>query len=82
MKITNHSAKRMLERHIPGAFVEECIRTGKRTVFLSRNAYEYRMKNVLGVRGLNLVVVQGFDGNIITTYVERMTKVKNKDKAS
>lgn len=74
MKLTNHSVKRMLERKIPGAFVEECIRTGKRTIFLSRNAYEYRMKNVLGVRGLNLVVVQGFDGNIITTYVERVTK--------
>ena len=82
MKITNHSAKRMLERHIPGAFVEECIRTGKRTVFLSRNAYEYRLKNVLGIRGVNLVVVQGFDGNIITTYVERVSKTVKKKKES
>lgn len=74
MKITNHGTKRMLQRHIPGAFVEECIRVGQRTVFLSRNAYEYRMKNVLGIRGVNLVVVQGFDGNIITTFVERVAK--------
>ena len=80
MKLTHHSTKRMLQRHIPGAFVAECIRTGKRTVFLSRNAYEYRMKNILGLRGVNLVVVQGFDGNIITTYVEKVQKTVKRKK--
>ena len=82
MKYTQHVTKRMLERKIPGAFVAECIRTGRRTVFISRNAYEYRMKNVLGIRGVNLVVVQGFDGNVITTYVERVVKYVKRGKGA
>lgn len=72
--LTNHAHDRLCGRNIPEALIDETIEKGKRCINLTRNAYEYRLKNVLGLKGQNLVVIQGFNGAILTSYVERIPK--------
>lgn len=72
-RFTRHLCERIRERKIPAALVDETVRNGKRTVLVSRNAVEHRLKNVLGVRGLNVVVITSLaDGAVLTSYVEKI----------
>lgn len=72
-RLTTHAELRRLQRKIPESLIAEAVEHGKRTVILDRQAYQYRLKNILGLRGTNLIVIQGFDGSIITSYVEKIT---------
>jgi hypothetical protein len=72
--LTNHARERLCGRNIPEALIDETIKNGTRCINLSRNAYEYRLKNVLGLKGQNLVVLQSFNGAILTSYVERIPR--------
>lgn len=72
MPLTHHAVERMKVRHIPPALISEAIEKGKRTTLVDREAYEYKLKNILGMRGKNLIVIQGFDGKILTCYLEKI----------
>lgn len=72
MPLTNHAIERLKSRHIPPALITEAIESGHRTILPDRKAYEFRLKNILGMRGKNLIVVQGFDGKIVTCYLEKI----------
>lgn len=78
-EVTNHALRRMKERGIPASLIEETLRNGKKTFLYSRKAVEYRLKNILGLRGVNLIVIQGLSGSVITSYVEKV-RVKPKSK--
>lgn len=71
IQLTNHAKERMSTRKIPQAMIEYAITNGKRIILPDRNAYQYELNNVLGVRGKKLVVIQGFNGCILTSYIER-----------
>lgn len=70
--ITKHAGLRMKQRRIPESMIREAISRGHRAVIADRNSIEYRLKNVLGVRGLTLVVITSPSGTVITSYVEKM----------
>ena len=72
MPWTIHSTERAKARHIPPALIVEAIERGHKTVNVDREAYEYKLKNILGMRGTNLIVIQGFDGRILTCYLEKI----------
>ena len=71
--MTKHAAFRVKQRHIPESMIYEAMNRGRRTFLPDRNAVEHQLKNIFGIRGLNLVVVTSRDGAIITSYVERST---------
>lgn len=71
VKLTRHAKERMNTRKIPQAMIEDAIANGKRIILPDRNAYQYELKNVLGIRGRKLIVIQGFNGCILTSYIER-----------
>lgn len=76
-KVTTHAAERMSKRSIPPEMVLHAIENGRRVVLPDRQAYRYELNNVLGMRGKHLVVIQGFNGKIITSYIEkRGNKIK------
>lgn len=72
--MTKHAVIRMKQRHIPESLIYETINKGRKTFLPDRNAVEHRMKNILGIRGANLVVVTSGAGAILTSYVERVSK--------
>ena len=71
IQLTQHAKERMNTRKIPQAMIEDAIANGKRIILPDRNAYQYELKNVLGIRGKKLIVIQGFNGCILTSYIER-----------
>ena len=73
--LTRHATERMNQRKIPQALIQEAIINGKRVLLPFRQAYQYELKNVLGLRGKTLVVIQAFNGSILTSYL-----AKGKDK--
>ena len=75
--LTRHAEERMNQRKIPQALILEALTNGKRVLLPFRQAYQYELKNVLGMRGKTLVVVQAFNGSILTSYL-----VKGKNKIS
>lgn len=75
-KLTKHAAERIKQRRIPEQLIHDAIKNGRRTFLPCRNAIEYKMKNILGIRGANLVVVTDSTGAVITSYVERVLKRK------
>lgn len=72
--LTSHVVHRMKKRKIPASLIAETIRRGKKTILVDRKAYEYTLKNVLDLRGVNLKVIQGFDGAVITSYIEKIPR--------
>lgn len=72
MPLTHHAIERLKARHIHPALISEAIEKGKKTTLVDREAYEYKLKNILGMRGRNLIVIQGFDGAILTCYLEKI----------
>ena len=73
--LTKHAALRLKQRKIPEALIQEAKERGHRTILVSRNSVEYKLKNVLGVKGLNLIVIATPDnGAVITSYVEKVTQ--------
>lgn len=74
VKFTGHALSRLRQRKIPVALIDETIRRGRKTTLVDRKANEYRLKNVLGLRGVNLVVIQGFDGSVLTSYIEKIPR--------
>lgn len=75
--LTRHAEERMNQRKIPKALIQEALTNGKRVLLPFRQAYQYELKNVLGMRGKTLVVVQAFNGCILTSYL-----VKGKNRIS
>lgn len=76
-RLTQHVIERMNERKIPAALIQETIEKGDRTIHLDRRAVEHKLKNVLGIKGCDVVViVSADDGNILTSYVERRRVVR------
>lgn len=71
ISLTHHAIERMNTRKIPPAMIEYAINNGKRIILPDRNAYQYELNNVLGVRGKKLIVIQGFNGCILTSYIEK-----------
>ena len=66
----------MNERKIPAALIQEAIADGT----VDRKAIEHKIKNVLGIRGFDLIVITCADtGNVLTSYVDRR-KVSKKTK--
>lgn len=73
--LTKHAALRQKQRKIPKALIQEAKERGHRTFLVSRNSVEYKLKNVLGVKGLNLIVIANpNNGAVITSYVEKVTQ--------
>jgi hypothetical protein len=66
---TKHGKKRIKQRRIPEALILEAVQKGKRAFLADRDAIEYRLTNVLGMRNRHLIVITSLDGKIITTYV-------------
>jgi len=58
--------------------IQEVLKRGIRTFQFDRKAIEYRLKNVLGLHGVNLVVVTSPDGAVITSYVEKIISRKSR----
>ena len=77
--ITKHAAFRIGQRNIPASLICEAIERGRKTFLPDRNAVEYRMNNILGLRGVSLVVVAAADGAVITSYVDM--KKRRRDRA-
>lgn len=73
LSLTQHAIERMKTREIPQAMIENAIANGKRIILPDRNAYRYELKNVLGIRGKKLIVIQGFNGCVLTSYIEKHT---------
>lgn len=74
---TKHAVCRIKQRRIPESLIREVLKRGRRTLRIDRQSIEYRLKNVLGLHGVNLVVVTSPDGTVITSYVEKIT-VRNR----
>lgn len=68
--VTDHAIERLQERNIPAALVQEVIERGAK-VYTARGTIEHRLRNILGLRGITLVVVTGREGVVITGFVER-----------
>ena len=73
--LTQHAAARIRQRKIPPVMVSEAVKHGQKTFNLDRNSIEHRLRNVLGINGVDLVVVTAETGEVITSYVEKK-KVK------
>lgn len=73
--LTQHAVERIKQRGIPPAMLAEAIKSGRKTYNLTRNSTEHRLRNVLGINGVDLVVVTASSGEVITSYVEKK-KVK------
>ena len=72
--LTKHAEMRMKQRKIPEALIQEAIDRGHRTILVSKNSVEYKLKNILGVKGLNLIVIANPDsGAVITSYVKKVS---------
>lgn len=71
-RMTGHALKRIRQRGIPASLIDETIKLGHKITLVDRKAYEYTLKNILGLRGVNLKVIQGFDGAVLTSYIERI----------
>lgn len=69
--LTTHALQRMKQRGIPRVLIDEAIKRGRRVILYDRKMIEYTLKNVLGLRGVNLVVLQGMDGAIVTSYATK-----------
>ena len=71
-RYTRHAAIRITQRRIPEAMVLEAIANGRKLYIPDRNVVEHVLKNVLGIRGADLVVVTSADdGSVVTSYVKR-----------
>jgi hypothetical protein len=85
--ITKHAKYRINQRKIPDSLIDEALMKGKRSFLPDRKAYEYRLNNVLGLRGRHLVVITGMQGEVITSFLDtpeksrqrRRNNRKNKD---
>ena len=69
--LTQHAVERMVQRSIPAAMVREAVKNGRKKFNLDRKSVEHRMKNVLGINGVDLVVITAETGEVITSYVEK-----------
>jgi 20S proteasome alpha/beta subunit len=69
--LTKHAAERIVQRSIPAAMVREAVKNGRKKFNLDRKSVEHRMKNVLGINGVDLVVITAETGEVITSYVEK-----------
>lgn len=69
--LTQHAAERIVQRRIPAAMVSEAVKHGRKTFNFDRKSTEYRLKNVLGINGCDLVVIVSETGEVITSYVEK-----------
>ena len=76
--ITKHARHRINQRKIPDSLVDEALMKGKRSFLLDRNAYEYRLNNVLGMRGRHLVVITGIKGEVITSFLDTPEKSRQR----
>lgn len=57
------------------SLIQEAVARGRSTLLPNRHSVEYRLKNVLGVKGLNLIVIANTDnGAVITSYVEKVNQ--------
>lgn len=74
--LTKHAECRIKQRRIPESLIHETMKRGKKIILPERGAVEYRLNNVLGIRGASLVVVCSNDGSIITTYVDKVVKAR------
>ena len=71
-RYTRHAAIRITRRRIPEAMVREAIANGRKLYIPDRNAVEHILKNVLGIKGADLIVVtSASDGTVLTSYVKR-----------
>ena len=55
--LTQHAVERIVQRSIPAAMVREAVKNGRKKFNLDRKSVEHRMKNVLGINGVDLVVM-------------------------
>lgn len=70
--LTEHAAQRMNERKIPAALIQAAIAEGTKTLLVDRKAIEHKIKNVLGIRGLDLIVITSTNtGCVLTSYVDK-----------
>lgn len=76
--ITKHARYRINQRKIPDSLIQEALAKGKRSFLLDRNAYEYRLNNVLGLRGRHLVVIAGVKGEVITSFLDTPEKSRQR----
>lgn len=77
-QITNHARHRMKQRKIPDSLIQEAIEKGARAILADRDAIEYRLRNVLGIRNHHLVVITGRSGQVITSYVDNPEKSRQR----
>lgn len=77
-KITRHAKKRMRQRKIPDALIQEAIKKGARAALVDRDAFEYRLTNVLGIRNRHLVVIVARSGAVVTSYVDTPEKSRQR----
>ena len=75
-KMTRHAKKR--QRKIPDALIQEAIKKGARAALVDRDAFEYRLTNVLGIRNRHLVVIVARSGAVITSYVDTPEKSRQR----
>ncbi|MDD4817309.1 MAG: hypothetical protein PHI85_05005 [Victivallaceae bacterium] len=68
---TIHAVQRIKQRNIPEVFLGYAISNGKRTFIADRGTIEYRVRNILGIRGRSLVVITDKSGVAITSYIDR-----------
>lgn len=69
-RVTDHAIERLQARNIPASLVQEVIELGAK-VYTARGTIEHRLRNLLGLRGITLVVVTGKAGSVITAFVEK-----------
>ena len=69
IQLTKHAKERMTSRKIPKEMIENAIANGKRIILADREAYQYELNNVLGIRGKKLIVIQNFNGSVLTSYI-------------
>lgn len=73
-KITKHAKQRMKQRKIPDSLIQEAIAKGTRAALVDRDAFEYRLTNILGIRNRHLVVIVSRSGAVLTSYVDHPEK--------
>lgn len=71
LNTTRHAEQRINERNIPTELIQRAIDEGHRVLLPDRNAIEYTLKNVLGCRGVNLIVITSLEGAVVTAYAEK-----------
>lgn len=77
-KITKHAKERMRQRKIPDSLVQEAIAKGSRAALVDRDAFEYRLTNVLGIRNRHLIVIVSRSGAVLTSYVDAPEKSRQR----